>query len=96
MKNSINSILIGETDNVATAIVELVRGDIGRYRVHGEIAGIAITEAIPQYHKFAVCDIKQAEYVRKYGEIIGQASRDIAKGAHVHVHNLASPGRLGL
>jgi altronate dehydratase len=96
MTNQINAILINKTDNVATAIVELLQGDRAKFRVCDEIVEIPITEKIPQYHKFAVHDIRQMELVRKYGEIIGQALRDIARGSHVHVHNTASPGRLEL
>ncbi len=47
-------------------------------------------ETIPAGHKYALCDIKQGEYVRKYGEIIGRASQDIAKGEWVHTHNVKS------
>ena len=41
-------------------------------------------------HKYSVCDIKKGEAVIKYGCPIGHATRDIAKGEHVHVHNLAT------
>lgn len=45
---------------------------------------------IPAGHKRALCDIKKGEYVIKYGEVIGRASADIAKGEWVHSHNLRS------
>ncbi len=45
---------------------------------------------IPAGHKFALKDIKEGEYVVKYGEIIGRATRDIKKGEWVHTHNLKS------
>ncbi len=93
MTNPVNSILINKTDNVATAIVDLLRGSIGRYAAQDAVVEIVITENIPRYHKFAVCDIRKNEPVRKYGEVIGQAVCDIGKGGHVHVHNIVSPGR---
>ena len=93
MPNPINSILISESDNVATALVELDKGSIGRYATKGGIVEIAIAERIPKYHKFSVQEIRKTELVRKYGEVIGEAKRDIIKGAHVHVHNIDSPGR---
>ena len=37
-------------------------------------------EKIPAGHKYALCDIQKGEYVIKYGEIIGRATQDIAKG----------------
>ena len=39
-------------------------------------------------HKYAICDIKKGENIIKYGMPIGHATEDIAKGSHVHTHNL--------
>jgi altronate hydrolase len=41
-------------------------------------------------HKVALYPIKKGQAVRKYGQIIGFASKDIAPGEHVHVHNVAA------
>ena len=43
---------------------------------------------VPVGHKIALTDIKKGDTVIKYGEDIGKAVADIAKGEHVHVHNL--------
>ena len=48
------------------------------------------TEIIPAGHKYALCDIGEGEYVIKYGEIIGRATKSIAKGEWVHTHNVKS------
>ena len=48
------------------------------------------SEQIPAGHKYALCDIPKGEYVIKYGEIIGRAMQDIAKGEWVHTHNVKS------
>ena len=48
------------------------------------------TEKIPAGHKYALCDIAKGAYVIKYGEIIGRATTDIAKGEWVHTHNVKS------
>jgi len=95
MTGPINSILIHEADDVATTLAELDKGDTGRYLKKGQLVEIAVKERIPQYHKYSVRDIRKMEYVRKYGEIIGQATQAIGAGTHVHVHNLASPQRRG-
>src|SRR5262245_12048802 len=50
--------------------------------------GVAVRDAIGPGHKVAVRPIAAGEPVRRYGQIIGFASTDIAPGAHVHVHNL--------
>jgi altronate dehydratase small subunit len=91
MAKQVNAILIHESDDVATAIVELQKGDGGRYALKGEIITITISQHIPKFHKFAIRDIKKAELVRKYGEVIGQAAQDIGRGTHVHEHNLTGP-----
>jgi (2R)-sulfolactate sulfo-lyase subunit alpha len=44
--------------------------------------------AIPIGHKVALIDIKKGDTVWKYGQDIGKAVANIAKGGHVHVHNL--------
>lgn len=41
-------------------------------------------------HKYALRDLKSGENVIKYGMPIGHAICDIAKGEHVHTHNVAT------
>jgi (2R)-sulfolactate sulfo-lyase subunit alpha len=43
---------------------------------------------VPIGHKIALTDIKSGDTVWKYGHDIGKAVANIAKGEHVHVHNL--------
>ena len=45
---------------------------------------------IPAGHKIAVRDIAAGDYVIKYGQIIGRATENIARGQWVHSHNLCS------
>ena len=49
--------------------------------------GTVTAERIPAGHKVAVRPIAAGEPVRRYGQIIGFASRAIAPGQHVHVQN---------
>lgn len=93
MMNPLNSIVINASDNVATALVELLQGDVGRYALRGKTMEVPVVENIPRYHKFAICSMDRNERVRKYGEVIGRAAGPIALGAHVHDHNMLSPGR---
>ena len=39
-------------------------------------------------HKYALRDIAEGENIVKYGQPIGHATRAIAKGEHVHTHNV--------
>jgi hypothetical protein len=89
--NTINSILIHKDDDVATAIADLNRGEVAQYVKEGEIVRVEIAEHIPQYHKLAVRNIRRAERIRKYGQVIGEATQDIRQGGHVHLHNIVSP-----
>ena len=56
----------------------------------GETTEVRALEAVPYGHKIALCDIKKGEEIIKYGEAIGAASRDIAAGDYVHIHNMDS------
>ncbi|HEX7687394.1 MAG TPA: altronate dehydratase family protein [Burkholderiaceae bacterium] len=49
---------------------------------------VTASQAIPAGHKIAVKDIAPGDTVRKYGQSIGVATRAIAAGEHVHVHNI--------
>jgi altronate hydrolase len=44
---------------------------------------------IPAGHKLAIRSVEAGAPVRRYGQIIGFATRDIQAGEHVHTHNLA-------
>jgi len=50
--------------------------------------GVRTLAAIPTGHKVATQTIRKGEAVLKYGQVIGQATRDIAAGEHVHTQNL--------
>jgi len=83
----VNAVLvISERDNVATALEPI---DAGR-EVRAGASTVVAAEAIPRGHKLAVRAIRTGEPVLKYGSPIGTASMDIAAGAHVHTHNVAS------
>ena len=51
---------------------------------------MTVRDEIPMAHKVALHPIAAGAQVRKFGVPIGRATRDIAKGELVHVHNLAS------
>jgi len=70
-------------DNVTIARSELAPGTV----LPAE--GTTVRDAVPLGHKVATRDIPSGETVRRYGQIIGFASRDIAAGEHVHTQNVA-------
>jgi altronate hydrolase len=72
---------LNPADNVVTAIKPL--------EVGAEVEpGVAANALIPRGHKVATAAIARGEVVRKYAQVIGYASEDIAPGAHVHTHNV--------
>ena len=80
------ALVISDRDNVATALEPLEAGRT--LEVGGQV--VVISEAIASGHKVALRPIAAGEAVVKYGSPIGTATTDIAAGAHVHTHNLAS------
>ena len=77
-------------DNVATALMKLLAGEQLRAEQEADTATVCAQEAVPFGHKVALTPIARGEPVRKYGEVIGLATTDIAPGQHVHVHNVES------
>lgn len=69
-------------DDVVIARSQLVSGmQIG--------TGLLVRGLVPAGHKLAVRGIASGAPVRRYGQIIGFATRGIEAGEHVHTHNLA-------
>ncbi|MEK9776681.1 MAG: UxaA family hydrolase, partial [Quisquiliibacterium sp.] len=54
-----------------------------------EAEGVTCSDAIPAGHKLAVRAVAKGQPVKRYNQIIGFATSDIAPGQHVHTHNLA-------
>ena len=80
---------LNPADDVAVARVDLAPGQ------NSGVAGLVARDAVPRGHKVALRAIAAGQPVRKYGQMIGFASRDIAAGEHVHTHNVAM-GELAL
>lgn len=68
--------IINPADNVAVALHALSAGECGA------------AQPIPAGHKLALRDIAPGEEIVKYGHPIGRATRPIARGEWVHVHNV--------
>jgi len=75
------TIRLDAADNVAVATRALAPGT--------EVEGVVAAAPIPSGHKIATAAIGSGQAIRKYGQIIGYASAEIAPGDHVHVGNCA-------
>ena len=87
------AIRLDRKDNVATAIDTLKEGEMVSIlsEVGREIDKVQVTTDVPlPFHKVALAQIPKGEEVKKYGEVIGYASKPISRGGWVHVHNIES------
>jgi altronate hydrolase len=73
-------------DNIAVAARHLSAGQT--FEFNG--GTVTLSGRVGLGHKIALTGIRKGEAIYKYGQIIGFASRDIAPGDHVHVHNVAA------
>src|SRR5687768_3772334 len=72
-------------DDVAIALTPLHAGR--RLEVAGQ--SVRLGAEIGAGHKLALRGAAPGQPVRRYGQVIGFATRPIAPGDHVHTHNLA-------
>ena len=77
-------------DNVATALDDIAAADVVQVLGVAAPESIAARDAIALGHKIALRDIASGDAVVKFGVTIGRASRAIAAGEWVHLHNCAS------
>lgn len=78
-------------DNVGVVVVEslqagtemlcVVTADNSEFR-------LVARQAVPIGHKVALADLKAGDTAVKYGQDIGRLVAPVARGEHVHVHNL--------
>lgn len=77
-------------DNVATLLEDVAAGPIELVGGDSKTPPLAALEPIARGHKIALVDIAAGAAVTKFGVRIGHASKPIARGAWVHLQNLAS------
>jgi len=79
-------------DDVGVAALDLKAGEeIQAVTLEGNpVAPITLVDDVPLGHKVAMRDMDEKKHVIEYGSEIGYASTAIAKGAHVHTHNIKS------
>src|SRR5580698_10638461 len=78
------AVLLRGDDNVAVAARPIPKG----FALNLGERSVEVREPIALGHKVALANIAVGEPVRKYGQIIGFASKAIPAGSLVHVNNL--------
>lgn len=86
------AIKLNDADNVAVAVDEIGSGEQVNVSLKGqsELEPVEATEEIPFGHKVALEDVPEGERIKKYGEVIGNTTKGICIGDHVHVQNVES------
>jgi (2R)-sulfolactate sulfo-lyase subunit alpha len=78
-------------DNVGVVVVEGLQAGtdmLGVVIEDDSTFRLTATTNVPIGHKVALTDLKPGDTAIKYGEDIGQIVAPVARGAHVHVHEL--------
>lgn len=78
-------------DNVGVVVVEGLKAGVEMLCVvtaDDSDFRLAARHDVPIGHKVALTDLKPGDTVIKYGQDIGRVVAPIARGEHVHTHNL--------
>lgn len=86
-------IQLSPRDNVVVCLRALREGDVLEF---DEGTLLAVREDVPAGHKLAIASIATEQPVFKFGWPIGQATRPIDPGHHVHSHNVRCDHELDL
>jgi len=86
LMNDPRLLLLDPADNVFVAIKTIEAGEI----LDPAGTRITIEKSITLGHKVAARPLRRGEKILKYRAPIGSATRDIAAGEHVHLHNMQS------
>src|SRR5690348_7582097 len=74
------TIRLHPNDNVVVARMDILPST----KVEGDVAALT---RVPPGHKILTRAVKKGEPLRKYNQIIGFATDDLAPGTHIHTHN---------
>jgi (2R)-sulfolactate sulfo-lyase subunit alpha len=89
--NSPQLLVHDRKDNVGVVVVENLTSGTDMLCVVTEDNSdfrLAARHDVPIGHKIALRDLKPGDTVIKYGQDIGKIVAAVARGEHVHVHNL--------
>lgn len=89
---SVTQLLVHDRkDNVGVVVVENLKAGTDMLCVVTEDNSdfrLTVRHDVPIGHKVALADLKVGDTVTKYGQDIGKIVARVARGEHVHVHNL--------
>jgi altronate dehydratase small subunit len=83
-----DALVLNEKDNVATMTRPADPGEQILVQSIKSHITVRTSEFIDTGHKLALVKIRKGDPIIKFGEVIGQATREISPGEHVHSHNV--------
>lgn len=87
MTTAVNIVVLAAADNVGIALRDIETNEAAR---SAGGSSIAAREAIPLGHKIALADIESGQAIVRFGVPVGIATKPIAPGQLVHIHNVRS------
>ena len=81
---------VNAADNVATLLEDAPAGPVVLIGQSAGAPDVTASQPIARGHKVALIAIPAGAPVFKFGVQIGHATKPIARGAWIHLHNLAS------
>lgn len=78
-------------DNVGVVVVEGLKAGTDMFCVvtaDNSTFRLLCNADVPIGHKVALSDLHAGDTAVKYGEDVGRITGDVAKGGHVHTHNM--------
>ena len=80
------AIILASSDNVGIVTTDVRPGS----DVLADKRRLTVMDPIPFGHKIALAPIAAGDRIVKFGVSIGRATKAIAPGEHVHMHNIES------
>jgi len=77
-------LVLNPADNIAICLEDMPAGTV----VDQDNLKLTITQKVPRGHKVASRAVSKGDGIIKYGERMGNATKDISVGEHVHTHNV--------
>lgn len=92
VKMAKRALLMDVSDDVATVIEAVSAGDsvVVTTKDGKTVCELTAASDIPRFHKICLRPRAASAQVRKYGEVIGRATKNIGRGEYVHIHNVES------
>jgi altronate dehydratase small subunit len=84
----IQGVIIDPEDNIGVALEALPAGSKPVLKSE-KPTQLTLIDPIPYQHKFSTRNIASGKEIIKHGVVVGVATKDIKKGEHVHIHNMA-------